>query len=142
FEEPIDYLKSFGDENVHVEDLIYGEDENGQAITLVDCTKYGSLNFNASFAMAKYTISYLFTGIHLASNDAFVFNKVRIKIPLLTQWVNYYGIGYSSSHSGRKMLGYDLKYYLKDQVAVASELSEGIMLSIEHQASIPDTHAE
>ncbi len=53
FEKPIEYLKSLGDDDLDVTKLIYGEDENGQAITLINSVRYGSMNFDSSFAMAK-----------------------------------------------------------------------------------------
>lgn len=142
FEEPMEYIKSFGDEDAHLEDLIYGEDQNGNAVTLVGCNRYGSINFDASFAMSKYTVVYVLKGVHLERSNSRIFNKIKIRIPLLTQWVNHYGVDYSSTHMGSKMLGYNLKYEVGSQLSVITELNDDLTLSIEHHATIPDTHSE
>src|SRR5690606_9750740 len=110
FETRNDFIKSFRDES-RAQDIIYGESEDSKAITLIGCSKYGSLNFSCSFPMSKYSVNYIIRGIHLPNMDTLHFNKMTIKLPKLTQWVNYYGLDFSIPYSlNEKMEGYDLSY--------------------------------
>lgn len=142
FEEPVDYLKSIWTDSRDVTKLIYGEDQNGVAITLINGVKYGNMNLNASFAIAKYSIEYLLTGIHVKSMDAPAFNKMTISVPLLTSWVNRCGINLSTTYREKRMVGYQLKYFIDDQLTIATDLADGLTLSIEHSSTMPAPQSE
>lgn len=142
FEGPMDYIKSLHIENDRAQDIVLGEDENGKALTLINCQKFGKLNFSSSFAMAKYTAHYLVHGTHLPIWDSAAFNKMRIRLPLLTQWVNHNGIRLSIPYLQNKLEGYDLSYRIEDQKNITAELPEDMTLSIEHHCNIPEAHSE
>lgn len=125
FEEPVEYLKSLWDHNRDITKLIYGEDQNGAAITLINCTRYGNMNLNASFAIAKYSVGFLLTGIHVESMDAPAFNKMALGTPLLTNWVNHCGINLSTTYRDKRMVGYQ-KYFIDDQFTIATDLEENL----------------
>lgn len=126
FEEPVDYLKSIWTDNRDVTKLIYGEDQNGMAITLINGVKYGNMNLNASFAIAKYSVEYLLRGIYVESMDSPVFNKMALRTPLLTSWVNHCGINLSTTYRDKRMVGYQLKYFIDDQFSIATDLEENL----------------
>lgn len=143
FEEPMDYLKSLNDDDGPAQDLIlYGEDENGKDMTLINCHKFGRLNFSSSFAIAKYSAEYLIYGVSLQTWNSMIFNKISVRLPFLTQWVNHYGIRMSIPFSQNRPDGYDLSYRINDQKSITADLSEDVKLSIEHQSSFPETCSE
>lgn len=142
FEEPMDYIKSLDIESNREQEILFGEDENGKEMTLINCHKYGRMNFSSSFAMAKYSAEYLIHGVHLQTWDSMIFNKISVRLPLLTQWVNHYGIRMSIPFSQNRPDGYDLSYRVDDQKSITAELPEGMKLSIEHHCKIPETRSE
>lgn len=142
FETPIDFIKSFHDES-RVQGVIYGESEDSKAITLIGCSKYGSLNFDCSFPMCYYTVNYIMRGIHLPKLDSLYFNKITVELPKLTHWVNHFGLSFGIPFSSdKKMKGYDLSYRIDSQKEIEADIDGEISISLRHSADIPDTHQE
>ncbi|MGK9123913.1 hypothetical protein M1D52_07325 [Olivibacter sp. SA151] len=97
FETPKDSLKNMASDVLTTEDVIWGIDQDAKNITLVNCRKYGSLNFSSEFPMISYTVQHAIIGIHISAWDEKTFFKLNVELPLLTKWVNYRRIGFSMS---------------------------------------------
>src|SRR5690606_14930437 len=51
FDKPRDFLKSLAKDEQKHEDIIWGVDENAKMITLINCNRYGRLNFSSEWIL-------------------------------------------------------------------------------------------
>ena len=73
--------------NAQNEDVIHGQDSDGQDITLFDCCCSISHKGKAEFATSIYKSRVLAVGMHLDSLDDSRFFKATVKIPELSYWL-------------------------------------------------------
>ncbi|MDR2276217.1 MAG: hypothetical protein LBE23_00060 [Vagococcus sp.] len=139
FESPENLFDSFGNKTLKKEQIIWGRDDRGTAITLIDCHKYGSYNFSSSFPMIKYTGQYIIEGIHLSGVDEKVFFKIRTKIPLLTNWIGRSGVSFSMPIGENDSFdGFDIRYRNDEIVDKVIKLSSETTFVIQHQCQVPE----
>lgn len=137
FGTPHDFLESMADPGLKPEQIIYGEGQNAEQITLLHCHRYGSLNFNSSFAMTNYSVDFVINGIHLANFHKKAFHSIKVHLPLLTEWVNWYPMKYSIPFKNDRVAGFELGYHIDDHYAITTNLTKGINLEINYECSGP-----
>lgn len=67
-------------------ELIQGYTSDAKKVTLVNCFPSSSINFAASFAITKYSCSYMIIGKHLHSFSDASFFKAKVYFAELTYW--------------------------------------------------------
>lgn len=139
FQDPKDYLSTIVNTGNKNQEIIWGESSDAKQITLLSCNSYGSLNFSCSFPMQKFSVQYCFQGIHLHNWADEVFNKISVKMPYLTKWVNHYCVDYSIPFENDKILGFDIKFDRNDTNDIFVQLKNGLKLELEFSCSPPET---
>lgn len=69
-----------------VEQVIYGEESGAKEITLINCRKSGSCNFDCSFPIIRYSASILIHDKHVASLDQKCNYTAVVRFPELSYW--------------------------------------------------------
>ncbi|MBY0377309.1 MAG: hypothetical protein K2Q33_01935 [Gammaproteobacteria bacterium] len=125
-------------------DVIHGEGNNAEKITLLNCYGYGSINFDSSFAMKSYSVDYVLNGIHLSTQEDNQFNRIEASLPLLTSWVNHYALSYSIPYDedGKRPIGFEIGYTTKNANCIEAEIYDQTTLELEYSCSPPGTHYE
>jgi hypothetical protein len=114
--------------------VIHGESADAKRVTLLNCRPFGSVNLSASFGLQQFTIQYVLEGIHLSNGQDAVFTGVSVKLPLLTTWINYYNVRFSTGPDGFA-LNYNRNAIKTIQVLVETDLN----LSLDFVATPPST---
>lgn len=122
--------------------VIYGESSNAQSITLLECHAYGSLNFDSSFPMQSYSVSYVIKGVHLKGSQDAIFDRITVQLPLLTAWVNSYRIGFSIPFENDRPSGFELTYHTADAHEILVPINADLKLELEYSCSPPGTKYE
>ncbi len=68
-------------------EIIYGVTSKAEKITLFNCFPSYSLNFSSDHPLVKYSCQYLIVGKHLQSMDDGTFNKIRVEMSSLYNWI-------------------------------------------------------
>jgi hypothetical protein len=141
FEDPIEALSP---NRSRTTDVIHGEGNNAEKITLINCYGYGSINFDSSFAMRSYSVDYALNGIHLSAQEENQFDLIQVSLPLLTSWVNHYALSYSIPYDedGQRPIGFELGYTTKNANCIEAKIDEETNLELEYSCSPPGTHHE
>lgn len=139
FETPLETIGSREDKMV---DIIYGEGNNAEKITLLNCHGYGSMNFSSSFAMKSYLVNYVLNGIHLKNEEENIFNSISVNLPLLTSWVNHYALSYSIPYDkeGKRPIGFQIGYTTESANCIDAQIDDKTILELEYNCSPPGTH--
>lgn len=124
------------------EKFIYGETEDAKHMTLIDCFRFSKLNFACSFPMISYTVNCMLIGIHLSNLNDKIFNKLNVRMPLLTYWINRSGFKFSIPYSSEKAEGYDISYRINDQLDIDIPIIENFSISLNHASTAPDIYKE
>jgi hypothetical protein len=142
FHDPHAYMAALANGDDKCKEVIWGESSDAKHITLLNCNTYGSLNFSCSFPMQKFTVQYCFQGIHLSNWTDEIFNKITVKLPYLTKWVNHYCVNYSIPFKNDRIHGFDLKFDRDDINEISVRLDNGFDLELEYTCSPPGTSHE
>jgi hypothetical protein len=143
FDTPQEFLKSLNDENRKKENVILGIDENNKDITLMNCDKFGKLNFSSSFPMVGYSVQYLLEGVHLKDWKDKIFSKIDARLPLLTSWINSSGLSLSypiSKEGGFE--GFDITYNKVKNKEMIANLCNNEVVKILHNCQVPEHETE
>ncbi|OKS88494.1 ApeA N-terminal domain 1-containing protein [Mucilaginibacter polytrichastri] len=122
--------------------IIHGESSDAKPITLINCNSYGSLNFDCSFAMQKFSVQYVLKGLHINSISDDVFAEISVRLPLLTAWVNSYRIEYSIPFKNDRANGFELSYNLDNINLIPVQIDKNLNLELEFTCSPPGTAYE
>jgi len=137
FYDPRTYIEAWANSDDKSKEIIWGESSDAKCITLLNCNAYGSLNFGCSFPMQKFNIEYCFQGIHLSNWADKVFNKITIKMPCLTKWVNHYCVNYSIPFKNDRMHGFNLSFDRDNSNEISVQLNNDLDLELEYTCSPP-----
>ena len=142
FHDPHAYMAALANGNNKCKEVIWGESSDAKRITLLNCNAYGSLNFSCSFPMQKFNVQYCFQGIHLRNWADEIFNKITVKMPYLTKWVNHYCVHYSIPFKNDRMNGFKLNFDLDNRNKILVQLNDSLDLELEYSCSPPGTPHE
>lgn len=67
--------------------IIYGFTSNAEKITLINCFSSFSLNFSSNHPLTKYSCQYLVVGKHLKSMEDEIFDRIRVDMSSLYNWI-------------------------------------------------------
>lgn len=140
FDTPRDFLKSFVKNEDKHEDIIWGVDENAKMITLINCHRYGRLNFSSEFPMTNYNIAFALVGIHLEKWDEKVFFKLNAELPLLTSWINFSRLHFSMPYCNTESnwQGFDIRFRINEFKDTTVKIDKNLSLTFRHGCNIPD----
>jgi hypothetical protein len=143
FEDPHEYLKSLGQEEISPVVVIWGVDQNAKKITLINCYRYGSLNFSSEFPMISYTVKYAIIGTHINNVDDKAFFKMNVELPLLTEWVNFRKIRFSmrSDDTEKRWLGFDINFRVDDTDDISLKVENETRLTFTHKGLAPRSNS-
>lgn len=81
-------IKNFFNDESDYQQIIYGESSDGKKITLVDCFKGPqSLNFSSRVPLTSFDCQFIIVGTQLSNKEESCFNRIKVIIPILSQWL-------------------------------------------------------
>jgi len=136
------YISAIANGDTKCKEIIWGESSDARPITLMNCNTYGSLNFSCSFPMQKFNVQYCLQGIHLSNLTEKIFNRITVKMPYLTKWVNHYCVNYSIPYENERLNGFNLKFDRDKSNEISVQLDDSFDLELEYTCSLPGTPHE
>lgn len=118
-------------------DVIHGESSDAKKITLLGCSSYGSLNFDCSFSMQKFSVQCVLKGIYIGQKAEEAFNCITVKLPHLTRWVNSYRVNYAIPYTNDRPSGFRLSYDLENINLITVALDDNLELELGFVCSPP-----
>lgn len=116
-----------------VEQVIFGEESGAKEITLINCRKSGTCNFDCSFPLIKYSASILIHDKHVESLDQKCHYTAVARFPELSYWCIPSAIEKKYEIVDGSIQGMSLSYKNfdddKDRIVTVT-LDDGTMLSI------------
>jgi len=139
FEGSLAYIEAMANRTDKAEDVIWGESSGGQRVTLLNCHTFGSLKFSCCFPMQNFTVQFCLNGAHLKNLSDSIFNKVTVRFPNLTKWVNHCYVKYSIPFKDDRIQGFNLNFEKDDSHLILVQLEDDLSLELEYTCSLPIT---
>ena len=120
----------FEDENGSSQ-IIYGESSDAKKITLISCHKREqSLNLSCTFPLTSFDCQYIVIGSHISNKNEKCFNKIKVKIPVLSQWLIPTLIEDRFISENDFPSNYELKIPLNQKTNIEVEINSNFKLSL------------
>jgi hypothetical protein len=127
-------LELIGGLDFKIEDLlqtkfletVHGISHEGEKITLLYCSGFGTLNFSGSFPLMNYRCKYLIKGKHLSSPSEATFSSTQVDFTLLYEWYPAGRIKYEISKKGDQNkinISIDDATYWEDVIKIDNDYS-------------------
>ncbi len=129
-------IKIFFEDNLRSPQIIYGESSDAKKITLISCEKgEQSLNLSCTFPLTSFICQYIVIGSHISNKDEKCFNKIRVKIPVLSRWLIPTLIEDRFLGENDLPSDYELKIPLKQKTNIEVEINSNFKLSLISRSS-------
>lgn len=107
--------------------IIQGFTSNAEKITLINCFSSFSLNFSSDHPLTKYNCQYLIVGKHLKSMEDETFDRIRVDMTSLYNWIPAEIIKHSISYLDDDKIKADFSLSQNDSWEKKVEIDELII---------------
>jgi len=129
-------MKIFFEDEFGSPQIIYGESSDAKKITLISCHKRGqSLNLSCTFPLTSFDCQYIVIGSHISNKSEKCFNKIKVKIPVLSQWLIPTLIEDRFIGENDLPSDYELKIPLNQKTNIEVEINSNFKLSLISRSS-------